>query len=176
MYEHLMQVWNKFTIGNLWNGHYLGICLSLLIFVLYLITSYLNNTPKKMDWVVLGDVILGMVASVFLAALIRAVMNFQQDGLSSVLLSGGVLTILGMGIYGLLNNALELKLFTQRNQPDKTQDIDIVVLTIGLVKPKFTRVKMLDVSIEAHISTLSNSTETLDTVISDRLNKQGNRT
>ncbi len=121
------------------------------IFFFYCLASYLNNPVLGLNAGLAGDIALGFIISILSTIMIYGVRNYNQNSLLSAILTGGLITIIGMGVYGLLNNTLELTLSTKRDEID--DKIDIVALDISLSKPQYTRTKILDVEVIAYKKT-----------------------
>ena len=130
------------------------------LFVAYCILSYVSSPVDNiLDVGVIGDTLFGLIISAALYFIIIGIINYKTNSLNSALLAGGIITIAGMGVYGLLNNTLELNLSTRRDKIDS--DHDIVVIIIGLNKPQYTRTRILDTKIDLYRKSSENSSTDL---------------
>lgn len=143
---HTVYESNDFLICSYSKSVFLELFLIFIaLWLAYISISWLNRRPSR-DIGCIGDILFGGIISFLLACLSIGVIDYKKDTLPSVIMVGGLLTIIGMGVYGLLNNALEINLSTKRHSKNNSL-YDFVSLNIGLSKPKYTRVRILSIKI-----------------------------
>lgn len=118
--------------------------------IFYTLISILNNPVSWDDWgwPEIYDFFIGIVTSVTLSYIAIGILNTTHGEMTKTILTGGLITVIAMGVYGLLNNTLELSLTTKREKINC--DHDIVILNIGMIKPQYTRTRLLNLKVDIY--------------------------
>jgi hypothetical protein len=116
----------------------------------YAVLSIINNPVSFNDWGVpeLFDSIIGIIISIIFCYITIGVFKTTHSELSKTILTGGLITAVAMGFYGLLNNTLEISLSTKREKINCEKDV--IVMNIGMAKPQYTRTRLLSLKVDIY--------------------------